>query len=61
MLPFVNCYQSSWGSLQKKKPEIYWFFANTGGGGGIGNKAQLRPAIAGAGAWPELGKNSKMP
>ena len=27
-----------------------------GGGGGIGNKAQLRPAKAGAGAWPELGK-----
>ena len=26
-----------------------------GGGGGIGNKAQLRPAKAGAGAWPELG------
>ena len=25
---------------------------------GIGNKAQLRPAKAGAGAWPELGKNS---
>ena len=24
--------------------------------GGIGNKAQLRPAKAGAGAWPELGK-----
>ena len=24
------------------------------GGGGIGNKAQLRPAKAGAGAWPEL-------
>ena len=23
---------------------------------GIGNKAQLRPAKAGAGAWPELGK-----
>ena len=26
--------------------------------GGIGNKAQLRPA--GAGAWPELGKNAKL-
>ena len=26
-----------------------------GWGGGIGNKAQLRPAKAGAGAWPELG------
>ena len=24
--------------------------------GGIGNKTQLRPAKAGAGAWPELGK-----
>ena len=23
---------------------------------GIGNKAQLRPAKAGVGAWPELGK-----
>ena len=30
------------------------------GGGGIGNKAQLRPAKAGAGAWPELGKNRKI-
>ena len=27
-----------------------------GWGGGIGNKAQLRPARAGTGAWPELGK-----
>ena len=27
------------------------------GWGGIGNKAQLRPAKAGAGTWPELGKN----
>ena len=26
-----------------------------GWGGGIGNKAQLRPVKAGAGAWPELG------
>ena len=26
-----------------------------GGWGGIGKKAQLRPAKAGAGAWPELG------
>ena len=25
--------------------------------GGIGNKAQLRPAKAGAGAWPELGNS----
>ena len=30
-------------------------------GGGIGNKAQLRPAKAGAGAWPELGKNDFYP
>ena len=30
-----------------------------GGGGGIGNKAQLRPAKAGARAWPELSKNFK--
>ena len=25
--------------------------------GGIGNKAQLSPARAGAGTWPELGNN----
>ena len=25
---------------------------------GIGNKSQLSPAIAGAGAWPELGNTS---
>ena len=30
------------------------------GWGGIGNKAQLRPAKAGAGAWPELGKNREL-
>ena len=29
-----------------------------GWGGGIGNKAQLRPAKAGAVAWPDLGNNS---
>ena len=28
--------------------------------GGIGIKAQLRPAKAGAGAWPELGNNEKV-
>ena len=27
---------------------------------GIGNKAQLRPAKAGAGAWPELGKKARV-
>ena len=31
-----------------------------GGRGGIGNKAQLRPAKAGAGAWPELGNNQTL-
>ena len=31
-----------------------------GGWGGIGNKAQLRPAKAGAGAWPELGNDNNM-
>ena len=32
------------------------FSGQVAGWGGIRNKAQLRPAKAGAGAWPELGK-----
>ena len=35
-----------------------WVGGRVAGWGGIGNKAQLRPAKAGAGAWPELGNKS---
>ena len=34
------------------------FPRRVGGWGEIRNKAQLRPAKAGAGAWPELGKRN---